>query len=62
MQLSLSDLMAIITILAGLLGFTFAGPGDVKNIAQAVFYIGTIVFFILIFRRVWPRKPKEYQP
>jgi uncharacterized membrane protein YtjA (UPF0391 family) len=61
MQLSLNDIIAIITILAGLFGFVFTGSGEVKNIAQLVFYVGTVVFFVLIFKRLFPRKPKEYQ-
>jgi hypothetical protein len=61
MQLSLLNIIAIVTILAGLLGFTFTGPGEVKNLAQLIFYVGAVVFFVLIFKRLWPRKPKEYQ-
>jgi uncharacterized membrane protein YtjA (UPF0391 family) len=58
MRLSWSDLAAVITILAGLVGFTFAGPGNIQQIAQAVFYIFTVVFFITLFKRFW-RRPKQ---
>jgi uncharacterized membrane protein YtjA (UPF0391 family) len=59
MKLSWSDLTAIITILAALVGFTFAGPGNAQRIAQAVFYIFTVVFFITIVRRFWHR-PRQF--
>ncbi len=57
MRLSGSDLTATIAILAALAGFTFAGPGTAKQVAQAVFYIFTVVFFVTLFRRFW-RRPK----
>ncbi|MEJ2672738.1 MAG: hypothetical protein P8168_11180 [Deltaproteobacteria bacterium] len=59
MRLSGSDVAAIIAILAGLVGFTFAGPGNVQQIAQGVFYVFTVVFFVTIFKRFW-RRPKQY--
>jgi uncharacterized membrane protein YtjA (UPF0391 family) len=57
MRLSWSDIAASIALLAALAGFTFTGPGTAKQVAQAVFYIFTVVFFVSLFRRVW-RRPK----
>jgi uncharacterized membrane protein YtjA (UPF0391 family) len=59
MRFSWSDLTASIAILAALVGFTFAGTGTVKQVAQAVFYISTVVFFVNLFRRFW-RRPKPF--
>jgi uncharacterized membrane protein YtjA (UPF0391 family) len=59
MKLFWSDLAAIITILAGLVGFTFAAPGNIQRIAQAVFYIFTVIFFATIVKRIWPRRPRQ---
>lgn len=57
MRFSWSDVVASIAILSALAGFTFTGPGTAKQVAQAVFYISTVVFFVNLFRRFW-RRPK----
>lgn len=57
MRLSWSDLVASIAILSALIGFTFTGPGTARQVAQAVFYIFTVIFFVSLFRRFW-RRPK----
>jgi uncharacterized membrane protein YtjA (UPF0391 family) len=57
MRISWSDLAAIIAILSALAGFTFTGPGTARQVAQAVFYVFTVVFFVGLFRRFW-RRPK----
>ncbi len=54
-----SDLFGLLSIIAALIGFTFAGPGNVQNISQAFFYIFAIVFLVTLFRRLRPRKPNE---
>jgi uncharacterized membrane protein YtjA (UPF0391 family) len=59
MKLTWSDLTATTAILAGLVGFTFAGPGNVQQSAQAVFYIFSVIFFITLFRRIW-RRSKQF--
>ena len=35
MKLTWSDLIAIIAILSALVGFTFAGPGTARQVAQS---------------------------
>jgi uncharacterized membrane protein YtjA (UPF0391 family) len=55
MRYSWSDLTATIAILAALAGFTFTGPGTARQVAQAVFYIATVVFFVNLFRPFWRR-------
>jgi uncharacterized membrane protein YtjA (UPF0391 family) len=57
MRLSWSDLVASIAILSALAGFTFTGPGTARQVAQAVFYISTVVFFASLVKRFW-RRPK----
>lgn len=59
MQISWVELTALISIIAGLVGFTVAGPGEVRGIAQAVFYVFAAGFFVLLFKRFWHRKPKD---
>ncbi len=54
-----SDLFAILTIIAGWIGFTFASPGNVQNISQASFYIFSVVYLVLLFRRFRHKKPNE---
>jgi uncharacterized membrane protein YtjA (UPF0391 family) len=57
--MSWSDIVALIAIIAALVGFTLAGPGDVRTMAQAVFYICAVAFFIILIQRFRHRKPKE---
>jgi uncharacterized membrane protein YtjA (UPF0391 family) len=59
MQISWVELTAFISIIAALVGFAAAGPGDVRSIAQAMFYIFAAGFFVLLFKRFWHRKPKD---
>jgi uncharacterized membrane protein YtjA (UPF0391 family) len=59
MQISWVELIGLISIIAGLIGFTVAGPGEVRGIAQAVFYVFAAGFFVLLFKRFWHRKPKD---
>jgi uncharacterized membrane protein YtjA (UPF0391 family) len=59
MKISWAELTALISIIAALVGFTAAGPGEVRGIAQAVFYVFAAGFFVLLFKRFWQRKPKE---
>ena len=58
MKLSWSDLIALIAILSALAGFTFTGPGTARQVAQAVFYVFTVIYFVNLVRRVW-RRPKK---
>jgi len=58
MSFSWTDFVAFLAILAALAGFTFAPPGTARQVAQAVFYISTIVFFISLIMRIW-RRPKK---
>jgi uncharacterized membrane protein YtjA (UPF0391 family) len=55
MKVTWSDLSAIIAILAALVGFTLTRPGTAQQVAQAVYYIFTVIFFIVLFRRIWRR-------
>jgi hypothetical protein len=59
MRISWVELAAFISIIAALIGFTAAGPGDVRSIAQAVFYVFAAGFFLLIVKRFWHRRPKD---
>ena len=59
MKISWSEIAAIIAILASLVGFTFSGPGNIQQIAQGVFYLFTVIFFITLFKRLWPRSSKH---
>ena len=58
MKLTWSDLVAIIAILSALVGFTFTGPGTARQVAQAVFYVFTVIYFVSLFKRFW-RRPKH---
>jgi uncharacterized membrane protein YtjA (UPF0391 family) len=58
MRISWMEFIGTITIIAGLVGFTFAGSAEVRNIAQAVFYVAAACFFFFLFRRFVHRKPK----
>jgi uncharacterized membrane protein YtjA (UPF0391 family) len=58
MKISWSELIALIAILSALAGFPFTGPGLAKQVAQAVFYIFTIIYFINLIKRFW-RRPKH---
>jgi uncharacterized membrane protein YtjA (UPF0391 family) len=59
MRISWVELTALVSIIAALVGFTAAGPGDVRSIAQAVFYVFAAGFFVLLIKRFWRHKPKE---
>lgn len=59
MQISWVELTALISIIAALVGFAAAGPGEVRSIAQAVFYVFAAGSFVLLFKRFWHRKPKD---
>jgi uncharacterized membrane protein YtjA (UPF0391 family) len=53
------DLIALIAILAALVGFTFAGPGNIRNISQGVFYLASVVFLMSLIQQWRHGKPKE---
>ncbi len=56
MQWTWSDLFAILTIICGWIGFTFSGPGNVQNVTQAFFYVFTIDYFVMQYRRFRRKK------
>jgi hypothetical protein len=59
MRVSWVELTAFISIVAALVGFAAAGPGEVRSIGQAVFYVFAAGFFVLLVKRFWHRKPKD---
>jgi uncharacterized membrane protein YtjA (UPF0391 family) len=58
MSFSWTDLIALIAILSALVGFTFTGPGTAQQVAQAVFYAFTVIFFLILAKRIWHRPKK----
>ncbi len=56
--MSWSEIFALIALIAALLGFT-GMLGDYTSLAQALYYIFSVIFIISLIQRFRGHKPKE---